>query len=267
MCAAGRPKTTTLTKSDLVEGDQGGQRMSDRFETILAEDNHNKPVAFYHSMDEMFRGVNLSGATILDVGSGRGLTSIFMALRSAKRIVSMEPELDGSNLGVIQLQESRLNNLELENVEILTDDFNETKISEKFDVLVSNASINHIKESENHALQDLKTYDSFCEIANRFSGLLKPGGVAVVTDACRYAFFPFARRMGLPKRFCLYGKNINYKIHQNPNVWRRIFLDSGFKKVEIDYPVPFRLRSYQRFLNNSISNFFLRGCFILRAWV
>ena len=238
------------------------------FESILKEDNHDKPMGYQYMMEEMFGNVKIEGSEILDVGSGRGLTSVYMALNHAKRVVSMEPELDGANIGVINLQKERIEKLALNNIELITDDFNQTQIQDKFDILVSNASINHIKESEQHALKDKPTYDSFQTIAKRFAELLKPGGVAVVTDACRNAFFPMIRRAGLfPKNWCPYGRNINLKIHQDPKVWQKIFLGAGFKRAEIDYPVPYKLRSFRPMLNNPVANYFLQGCFILRAWV
>lgn len=236
------------------------------FATILAEDRHDKPEAYEFRMRRMFRGIDIPGKTVVDVGSGRGLTSLWTALQGAKRVVSMEPEMDGSRSGAVQIQRERVAKLGLDQIEIVTTDFQHYQPDEPFDILVSNASINHLEESEHHALRDRKTFETFVGIATQMKHWLRPGGVAAITDASRYGLFSMARAYGVPQRYCYYSKTIDYKIHQNAGTWRTIFKEAGFRRVEIEHPFPYALRYFEPVVNNAVASFCLQGAFILRAW-
>lgn len=239
--------------------------LESKFAKILAEDRHDKPIAYDHAMRHIFKGIPIGGKSALDIGSGRGLTSCWLALKGASRVVSMEPEMEGSRSGAVQLQRERKAFLDLSNLEIITTDFQNFNTSEKFDIVVSNASINHLQESDKHALYDTATFNAFVQIATKMRQLTLPDGVVVVTDASRFGFFSLARSLGLPRKYCLYGKSINYKIHQNAVVWKKIFVEAGFRNIEISYPVPFGLRNLGVLAVNRVANFFLHGSFILRA--
>ena len=139
----------------------------DSFSLVLAEDRHHKPWAYEYSMQRMFRGVPVSGKSVIDIGSGRGLTSLWLAMQGARRVVSMEPEMDGSRSGAVQLQRERISKLRLDQMDLVTSNFQHYQPQELFDVTVSNASINHLEEFELHALRDRKTFESFVKIASR----------------------------------------------------------------------------------------------------
>jgi|GEM_PF-3566726 len=235
------------------------------FAEILAEDRHHKPLAYEQAMARMFRNIPIAGRSALDIGSGRGLTTIWLAMQGAQRVVSMEPEMEGSTSGVIQLQRDRLNKLSLRQVEFVTTDFQHYEPDEKFDIVVSNASINHLDESEKNAMHDRDTFESFVVIAKKMKELLNPDGVAVITDASRHGFFSLARAFGMPKRLCYYSKTIEYKIHQNAGTWKKIFLEGGFRGIEIEHPIPHAFRHVEPLFNNAVASFFLQGSFILRA--
>lgn len=236
------------------------------FAKVLAEDRHDRPEAYEFRMRQMFRGIEIPGKSAVDVGSGRGLTSLWMALQGARRVVSMEPEMDGSRSGAVQVQRERIERLGLEQVEIATTAFQDYQPGELFDIVVSNASINHLEESEHHALRDRKTFDTFVEIAAQMKQWLRPGGAAAITDASRYGLFSLARSFGVPKQLCYYSKTINYKIHQNAGTWRKIFREAGFQEIEIEYPFPYGLRHLGPVVNNPAASFCLQGSFMLRAW-
>lgn len=254
------PGEAAMTASNTTEKQRS-------FEEILAEDGHEKPRNFDWTMNYMFRGVSLKAKTVLDVGSGRGLTPIWISRQGAKQVYSMEPELAGSRSGVISVQEARIRELGLDNIHFVSDEFEKYDPGEtRFDVILSKASINHLEESEYHALFHQPTYDAFLRIAVRFRELLRPGGVVVATDAARYGFFAAAKTLGLPNRYCYARRNINFRIHQNPATWKKIFKAAGFSRVQVDYPMPFALRHLRPALNNPVSNFFLQSAFILRAW-
>jgi len=236
------------------------------FGSMLAEDGHDNLPAYLHEADHLFAGVPLAGRTVLEIGSGKGLTTLYAAMRDASHIVSMEPELIGSRDGMIALQESRLQRLALKSVEFLTADFNEWEPAGRtFDVVVCRAAINHLHASEYHAQHHKPTYDGYLRVARKMHDLVSPGGTVIITDACRYAFFTATRDLGIRRPWDWSKTGINWRHHQNPQTWKRIFHDAGFGTVQVDYPLPFRLRRLAGIVDTSVANFFLQGSFILRA--
>jgi SAM-dependent methyltransferase len=235
------------------------------FEQMAREDGHSNLARYLAAAERTFAGIDFQGKRVLEIGSGRGLRTVFMALRGAE-VVSMEPELAGSNDGVIGLQQRRIAALGLTNVTLLKQDFNLWEPSgREFDVLVSEASINHLFESPHHALYHQPTYDRYCEICRKMHACLKPGGVAIITDASRYSLFALAKPLGIRPPWQKHRVTVNWRIHQNAGVWKRILRDAGFESVRINYSVPYSLRGITRLLNNPVGNFFYRGRFLIAA--
>jgi len=237
-----------------------------RFGEVAKQDGHDHLDRYMRAQGEFFGPVRLEGRSVLEIGSGTGLTSMFIALAGARSVVSMEPGLAGARSRVRDIQEERIAALGLRQIELLGEDFNTWNSGgRRFDVIVSQSSINHLQESKEHALRDRETYDRFVVAVRKIHDLLEPGGVACVSDACRYGLFAFAKRIGIRRPW---GKpvTINWRIHQNPGTWRRIFTDAGFTRFEVAYPVPHRLRPLGPVVANPLGNFFLSAHFILRAW-
>jgi cyclopropane fatty-acyl-phospholipid synthase-like methyltransferase len=214
----------------------------------------------------LFKGIDLAGKRVLEIGSGGGLRSVFMALQGAASVVSLEPGLAGSRGHYRTLQRQRLEKLGLRNVEFLEADFNLWDAgSSRFDIIVSESSINHLHESRFHALRHHDTYQNYLRVCRKMCSLLVPSGVACISDACRYGLFSALRRFGIRRPWT--GKRVSaiWQIHQNPGVWRRILMDAGFLGVDVRYPLPHRLRYLGALAANPLSNFFLRSYFYLRA--
>ena len=236
------------------------------FDAMVKEDRHRDAERYAWVSEGFFMGVDFSGKRVLEIGSGGGLRTVFMALQGAASVVSLEPGLDGSRQHYRATQSRRLQALGLKNVEFLAADFNDWQPgSRQFDVIVSESSINHLYESSFHALHHPETYNRYLDICRKMCNLLTSGGVACISDACRYAFYSAMRPLGVRRPWT--GKRVSAKwqIHQNPGVWRRILLDAGFSHVKIGYPLPHRLRHFGPLASNPLSNFFLRGQFYLRA--
>jgi len=233
---------------------------------MLAEDGHDNVDGFLHEAAHLFRDVPLEGRSLLEVGSGRGLMTMYAAMEGAARVVSMEPEMVGSRTGMIALQQRRLDVLKINNVEFLAADFNEWEPAGRvFDVVLSRASINHLHASSHHALRDSATYRGYVTAIRKMHGVLSSGGVALITDACRYAFFTGARDLGIRRPWDRSRTGINWRHHQNPGTWARLFRDAGFSDVQLRYPLPYRLRALRGLVDAAPANFFLQGSFILQA--
>jgi len=232
------------------------------FDAMVRDDRHHSAARYAWAADRLFGEIDLTGKRVLEIGSGGGLRSVFMALQGAESVVSLEPGLAGSRGHYTIVQRQRLQKLGLTNVEFLEADFNVWDAgSRQFDVIVSESSINHLHESTFHALHHQETYGRYLDICRRMHHLLVPGGVACISDACRYGLFSALRRFGVRRPWT--GKRVSafWRIHQNPGVWRRILLDAGFRSVDVSYPLPHRLRYLGGLLSNPLYNIFLTGYF------
>lgn len=236
------------------------------FARMLKEDGHGELDRYLYAAGRTFRHVEFARKRVLEVGSGRGLRTVFMALLGADLVVSMEPELAGSRRGVVALQEARIRDLGLSNVTLLKQDFNVWQpAGREFDVLVSESSINHLFESPYHALRHTPTYHTYLSICRKMHAALRSGGVAVITDASRYFFFALAKGAGVKPPWRSKAVSANWRIHQNAGVWKRILEDAGFSSVSIAYAVPYQMRHLGRLVDNPMGNFLLFGKFLIAA--
>jgi SAM-dependent methyltransferase len=233
---------------------------------MLAEDGHDNVSGFLHDAEHFYAGVPLEGRTVLEIGSGRGLFCMYAATHGASHVVSMEPELVGSRDGMLALQARRLTALGVTNVELLAADFNAWQSGGRtFDVVVSRASINHLFPATRNAARDRGTFAGYVQVAERMRSILNPQGVAIVSDASRYAFFTMARDFGIRRPWNPVRTGVDWRHHQNPGVWTRIFEAAGFSSVSVRYPLPHRLRTLKGLVDTAPVNFFLKGSFILQA--
>ena len=248
----------------LVEVGEGARRAA--FANMLQEDGHDNLEGFLHEAAHLFEGVPLEGRTLLEIGSGKGLMTMYAAMRGASHVVSMEPEMIGSRSGMISLQEQRLAELGIQSVEFLPADFNSWDPQGRtFDIVMCRAAINHLHASDQHALHHAPTYQGYLEVVRRMLRVTAPGGTVLITDACRYAFFTATRNFGIRRPWDRSKTGIDWRHHQNPQTWARIFREAGFSTVDVRYPLPYRLRQYRALVDTAAANFFLLGSFILRA--
>ncbi|MDB4494571.1 class I SAM-dependent methyltransferase, partial [Pseudomonadales bacterium] len=89
---------------------------------------------------------SIPGGSVIDVGSGDGLLSLYSALLGARQVTSIEPETAGSTGGILQTYELHRKSLGDANCELVETDFLKLPADRKYDVLLSNDSVNHIRE-------------------------------------------------------------------------------------------------------------------------
>lgn len=235
---------------------------------MLRADGHDSPPAFFRAAAGIFRGVELRDKRVLEIGSGRGLMALYAALQGAAKVVSIEPELVGATSGVIAVQRQRVSTLGVRNVIVVPADFNAWNPGDaRFDVVLSRASINHLYQSDRHALEDRATYSNYLRVVRKIHDTLAPGGVFIATDACRYALFTRLRKFGIRRPWRWQRSGVDWRHHQNPSTWARIFRDAGFSRTEVHYAVPYKLRHLGLVVNTAAANFFLSGTFIIQAFV
>ncbi|QDT06288.1 Methyltransferase domain protein [Rubripirellula lacrimiformis] len=236
-------------------------------EQFQAEDGHQNPPAYESYLNRLFGDLELQGRSVLEIGSGRGLISLHCGLAGAEKVVSVEPEMEGSTSGVIEAQAQRIKSLGLKNVDLRRDNFNTMNFGgESFDVIVMIAVLNHLYETPLNAARHQEVFNTYVKIASKLHGLLNKGGVVIATDACRLCLWTQLRRLGYPRSWCLTQRTIDWQIHQQPAVWESIFKEAGFSRFEVSYPIPHRLRKFGGLVGTSPVNFVLMGEFIFHAY-
>ncbi len=239
---------------------------SQMLEKFRAEDGHENSEGYDWYLRELFQDVQIEDASILEIGSGRGLLSLYCATQNASRVLSLEPESAGSLSGSCTVQRKRAEQLGLTNLEIQAANFFEYKFGdEKFDVVILNAVLNHLYETPEVASRNTSAAKRYVEILKELRNLLNDDGVLIATDACRYSLWTQLRRLGVPKSFCPFQRTIEWRIHQQPSVWQTLFATAGFESCRVSYPVLYRLRKFAWILRNPLANFMLAGLFVIHA--
>lgn len=214
-------------------------------------------LSLYNYQHYHFHNLSLKGKRILDIGGGTGRFSFYAAAAGAREVVCLEPELDGSSEGMTRqfIQQKEL--LGYKNVTLVTQKIEDFKSINCFDILFSNASINHIDEEACILLRKERwAWDKYRSIFNQFSKLLNKEGYLIIADSSNPCFYSL---LGLKNPF---APPIEWHKHQPPSVWAELASEFGFKHVRTLWRTPARLGSVGRLLlGNRLVNFFLYNSF------
>ena len=103
-----------------------------------------------HRCRQIFDHVcGLEGKTMLEIGAGEGLFSLWAVANGVEKVILLEPEADGATKGVAGkfLKHQKALNIPDERLRLYTQTFQEYDGErESFDLILSYASINHIDE-------------------------------------------------------------------------------------------------------------------------
>ena len=115
--------------------------------SVMGEVGHN-PGNLRFEQKTVFDRIPLADRSVLDIGAGAGSTSLYAACAGARRVVSLEPELAGSAGGTRTVFERCRDRLGADQVTLRAETLQEFDAGdERFDVVISRASINHIDEA------------------------------------------------------------------------------------------------------------------------
>ena len=211
----------------------------------------------------LFDGVQLDGASMLDIGAGSGKYSAWAAINGAD-VTALEPESAGSRAGSLSKMEELIKELDIHNCHILSETFQSLDPGDKkFDIILSYASINHLDE---RAVQILHTNEKtalevYEKIFEKLRTISKIGSKLIIVDCSRRNFYP-SIHVKNP-----FAPTIEWYKHQSPVLWRDLAYEYGFSNAHVDWIsrfgfnlIPPKLRWV---LSNSITGYFGESLFKL----
>ncbi len=194
----------------------------------------NRGYDFPRACRVIFGDLDLQGKSLLEIGCGKGIVSLWASLHGASRVVGLEP----LEAGAFDTQKcfsdfSRfVKDLSLRNAEIQPvrlQDYSAPPNS--FDVVLSIASINHLDEQNCIHLQDsVEAVECYKKVFDHIHSIMRPGGTLIVLDAARRNVFGDS---GLKNPLV---PNIEWHKHQQPSLWAELLSRSGFTDPEISWP-------------------------------
>lgn len=178
----------------------------------------------------LFRNIELKNKKVLDIGSGYGLYTSYIAAGGASLVYSVEPELDGGTNKMIETIKTLKTQHDLQSIVIEKELFQNLNINKKFDVILLHNCINHLNEDACESLlSEDDAQEEYLMYFKKLRKLLLPHGRLIITDVERDNFF---NQFNLNNPF---APSIEYNKHQNANVWLKIAEKSGMKLIELDY--------------------------------
>lgn len=233
----------------------------DQYVEHIAKKYGKRYLDSFRYQTECFRlhRIPLEGKRVLDIGGGDGRYSFYMAAAGAREVICLEPELAGSSEGMIASFEETKRQLNLPCVHLVISTFQEYKPDAPFDILFSNASINHLDEEACiHLKHSKQAQEVYRQLFDKMHDMLRPGGYLVIYDASRYCFYSI---LGLRNPF---APTIEWHKHQTPWFWSRFAQASGFRKVHQKWSHPYRFHRIGHLLiGNPVVNFFWKSQFVI----
>jgi len=183
------------------------------------------------NLENLFKGIDLKGKTVLDIGGGYGIHSFYAACMGADDVICLEPLDEGSSEFAIEKFHIIQNHLGMDQVSLQTLTFQEFDPDGKlFDLILLNYSINHLDESACITLIDNQnSRKKYEQIASKLSSIAKQGATLIVCDCSNHNFFG---DLGIRNPF---APTIEWHLHHPPDVWIDIIKNTGFTNPNIEW--------------------------------
>jgi SAM-dependent methyltransferase len=171
----------------------------------------------------LFQDVQLDGATVLDVGGGAGVAALYAKTRGARKVVCLEPELDGSRTESASRFHHLAKHVNANAAEFVPLPMSDIECPEPFDVVLLHNTINHLDEHACITLRtDANSKRTYREHLRSLVRLTRTGGAAIVADVSPQNMFA---RLGVTNPF---ARTIEWEKHQPPDVWIELLNGLGF---------------------------------------
>lgn len=210
---------------------------NDEFYEIVASNGYySTPDRLRFYLEEyLFRDIDFSGKSLIDIGGGYGIFAFFAAINGAREVVVMEPEIEGSSAGMKKGFESLKVLLDKpENISHTGETLQTYDTANRdFDVVLMHNSINHLDEDACVILhKDRDAQDTYLEIFARLGEITKSGTTFIICDCSNDNLFGDLRLRNPMAR------SIEWHKHQAPEVWAALFEKEGFVTQSIDWTAP-----------------------------
>lgn len=208
-----------------------------------------------------FENIDLKSKTVLDIGAGRGLFSAYAAHKGAEQVIALEPEIEGSSEGMVEILENVSTDYPSINIKKMTfQEYTDKIKNERFDVVISNNSINHLDEEACINLQDSKVArERYHRIFDKLYDVINNGGIFIIADGARRNFWADT---GITSPFI----NLEWHKHQSPKLWISMLQQHGFKKQELIWNTYLSQLGEigKRFFCNRLLSYFTYNKFVLK---
>ena len=231
------------------------------YSAILSEGLFSSRDNLRFYMETLFRGVELGGSRMLDIGGGSGLYSFYTASAGAREVICLEPEFEGSSSRVTDTFEKLKRQLSENIVRLERETIQSFDAGGgRFDVILLHDSINHLDESACIRLtDDPESRDTYQSIFQKIAGLAREGTMLIVCDCSPHNCFAHLR---LPNPFAPY---IEWNKHQAPKTWAELLGKAGFGNPMITWTPINRLGAPgKRLTGNRLASYFLTSHFCLK---
>jgi SAM-dependent methyltransferase len=240
---------------------EGAMSMIDEYFSLI--ENHgvvSSVTAARRQLEHLFRGVDLEGKRVLDVGGGKGTYSFYAACRGARDVVCLEPEAEGSSPADLRIFETLRSGLPSAPVRLDTRTVQEYADPEGFDIVFMYASINHLDEAACVTLlEDAASWSRYTRVLSRIGELSNSGARLIVCDCSRHNFF---KRVGVKNPFM---PTVEWEKHQTPEVWASLLRESGFRNPAVSWEPIYRFGKFgECVFANRVAAYFLKSVFCLK---
>ena len=183
---------------------------------------------------QVFGNVDLRGKRVLEIGSGRGVFSMWAGIEGASRVVGLEPMASGFYDAQNFLAEfqNMLREVGVDNVEVdgsLVQDYNPPTAS--FDLVLSVHSLNHLNEEACIRLHDdADARRTYVGIFKKIRSLMVCGGKFIAIDCSKRTLIS---DIGVRNPF---NPDIEWNKHQPSGLWAELLGQGGFGHTIIQHP-------------------------------
>lgn len=215
---------------------------------------------FRFYLDFLFQGVDFVNKRMIDIGAGTGVYSFYAAIKGAREVISLEPELAGATSSALSTFSAISVDLGLTQVRLQRQMLQAyASDGECFDIILLNNSINHLDESAcMNLLRDPVAVERYRALFRKLSSIANVGGTLIVTDCMDSNFFA---RLRLRNPF---APTIEWQKHQHPKTWAHLLAEAGFANPDVQWTPPTKLGTLGKaLLGNETAAFFLTSHFRL----